>query len=159
MLKPRCLICDKGGQFWNTGFKSWCRKNGIKPRFGAVGQHGSIALEERLILTIKLLLSGLLLVPIRRQKFQRELSLIADWYNAHRPNSALGGRTPNEVYNKRFPVNRKPRYETRAAWPRASPCATPRTLVKGKLGVRLELQVDFYQGKRHLPLVTLKRVA
>ena len=34
--KPRHLISDKGGQFWNDGFKRWCKRKGVKPRFGAV---------------------------------------------------------------------------------------------------------------------------
>jgi hypothetical protein len=31
--------------------------------------------------------------------------------------------------------------------------------VWGKPGVNLQLTLDFYQGRRHLPVVTLKRVA
>jgi transposase InsO family protein len=158
-VKPKHLICDKGVQFHCDGFRAWCRRKGIKPRFGAVGRHGSIALVERLILTIKCLLGCLLLIPFRREQFQKELSAIVDWYNQHRPHTALGGRTPNEVYYNQFPSNRKPRFEPRAAWPRASPCSSPITLVKGKSGVRLELQVDFLQGKKHLPVVTLRRAA
>ncbi|HEY4760007.1 MAG TPA: hypothetical protein VIH42_05445, partial [Thermoguttaceae bacterium] len=57
------------------------------------------------------------------------------------------------------PANRKLRYEPRAAWPRASPCAVPRTLVKGQPGARLELQVTFHKGRKHLPIVSLRRVA
>jgi hypothetical protein len=33
-------------------FKDWCDGQGITPRFGAVGQHGSIALIERFILSL-----------------------------------------------------------------------------------------------------------
>ena len=51
--KPRHLITDKGPQFWNEDFKAWCRGKEIRPRFGARGQHGSIAVIERLILTLK----------------------------------------------------------------------------------------------------------
>jgi hypothetical protein len=43
---PKYLICDKGQQFWCDAFKAWCDGQGITPRFGAVGQHGSIALVE-----------------------------------------------------------------------------------------------------------------
>lgn len=39
---PKHLISDKGGQFWCDGFKAWCRRRNIKPRFGAVGKHGSM---------------------------------------------------------------------------------------------------------------------
>ena len=49
---PRYIICDKGQQFWCSAFKDWCDDQGITPRFGAVGQHGSIALVERFILTL-----------------------------------------------------------------------------------------------------------
>jgi len=44
--KPKYIICDKGSQFWCAGFKAWCRCRGIRPRFGAVGKHGSIAVVE-----------------------------------------------------------------------------------------------------------------
>ena len=28
---PKYLICDKGSQFWCSGFKNWCQRRGIKP--------------------------------------------------------------------------------------------------------------------------------
>ena len=96
---PKHIICDKGGQFWCDGFKDWCRRRGISPRFGAVGKQGSIAVVERFIRTMKA--EGtrrLLLVPLRKESFRQELNLLADWYNEHRPHTWLGGRTPGEVY-------------------------------------------------------------
>jgi hypothetical protein len=43
--KPKHLVMDKGPQFWNQDFKTWCRvRKKINPRFGAIGQHGSIAM-------------------------------------------------------------------------------------------------------------------
>jgi transposase InsO family protein len=50
---PKYLICDKGSQFWCPGFKRWYKRRRIKPRFGAVGKHGSIAVVERFILTLE----------------------------------------------------------------------------------------------------------
>jgi len=50
---PKYIICDKGQQFWCSAFKDWCDRQGITPCFGAVGQHGSIALIERYILSLK----------------------------------------------------------------------------------------------------------
>jgi len=51
---PKHLISDKGAQFWpSRAYKRWCKRCGIKPRFGAIGRHGSIAVVERLIKTIK----------------------------------------------------------------------------------------------------------
>ena len=102
----------QGTQFWCDGFKYWCHRKGIKPpRYGAVGKHGSIAVIERLILTVKGLLRCLPRVPIQSAAFRREVQLTIDWYNEHRPHTTLHGRTPNEVYLKRFPANRTPRFE------------------------------------------------
>jgi hypothetical protein len=98
-------------------------------------------------------------VPLRRQSFQRELALFVGWYNEHRPHSALGGKTPDEVYCRRFPNCRKPRFEPRSRWPRGSPCTAPWALVRGSPGARLELLVEFHGGRRHLPIVRLNRVA
>ena len=61
------------------GFRGPCNRRAIKPpRYGAVGKHGSIAVVEPLILTLKYLLSCLLLVPYGRKAMQRELDTITD---------------------------------------------------------------------------------
>jgi hypothetical protein len=157
---PKYIICDKGTQFWCDGFKAWCRHRGIQPRFGAVGQHGSIAVVERFIRTLKTECTRrLFLMPMRKEAFRHELSGYAVWYNQHRPHEWLGGHTPNEVFFLRPPANRAPRWELRSRWPRGSPCAKPQTLIKGQPGLRLELEVTYQTGRKHLPVVTLKRVA
>ena len=73
-----------------------------RPRYGAIGQHGSIAVVERVILTIKCLLSGLPYVPYRREAFLKELTASVEWCNQSRPHTWLGGRTPNEVHFATF---------------------------------------------------------
>jgi transposase InsO family protein len=157
---PQHLVYDKGPQFWNGGFKAWCRCRGIRPRFGAIGQHGSIAVIERLIRTMKELLRlRLPLIPLRREPFRREVALALGWYNAHRPHTSLGGRTPEEVYFRLRPANRSPRFEPRSRWPRGSPCASPWALVKGKPGAKVELDVRFHGGGKSLPVVRLSRAA
>ena len=150
-MTPREFDCED--------FRHWCCRKGIKPRYGAIGRHGSLAVIERLMLTVKLLLRCLALVPLRHAAMRRELSLVAAWYNGARPHMSLGGRTPDEVYFDRFPANRKPRFEPRARWPRGSPCAKPWALVKGKPGVCLQLDVEFQAGRKHLPVVCVKRAA
>jgi putative transposase len=156
---PKYIVCDRGSQFDCRGFRRWCQRHGIKPRYGAIGQHGSIAVVERFIRTLKESLRCLTLVPLRRETFRREFSTFADWYNEHRPHETLGGRTPNEAYHRRFPAIRTPRYEPRERWPRGSPCAKPWALIRGRPGVKLELQVSGYAGRKHLPIITLDRVA
>jgi transposase InsO family protein len=157
---PRHLISDKGKQFWPcAAYRSWCRRRGIRPRFGAVGQHGSIAVVERYILTMKQLLGGLTIVPLRRVSMGRELAAVFDWYNEHRPHMTLAGKTPNEKYRNHYPASRRPRLEPRQGWPRGSPCATPWALVAGKPGDQFSVGIHFHAGRRHLPVVTMKRAA
>src|SRR5262245_33472296 len=50
---PKNLISDRGVQFTWDGFDPGCRSRGIRHRFGAVGKHGSIAIIERLMRTLK----------------------------------------------------------------------------------------------------------
>ena len=139
--------------------RKWCQRRGIRPRFGAVGQHGSIAVVERFILTMKQLLSGLTVVPLRRVSMRRELTAVSDWYNEHRPHMTLGGKTPNELYHDHYPANRRPRLEPREGWPRGSPCARPWALVAGKPGDRFSVKVEFHAGSRRRPIVSMKRAA
>ena len=105
---PRYIICDKGQQFWCSAFKDWCDHYGITPRFGAVGQHGSIALVERFILTLKNECTRIILVPLRREALHRELRFFEVWFNQHRPHSALEGKTPYEVYHDVLPARERP---------------------------------------------------
>ena len=156
---PKYMISDQGKQFQCKGYKSWCKRKGIKPRFGAVGEHGSIAVLERLMRTFKEFTRSIL-VSLYKNKFRQDVACFADWYNEHRPHAALKGKTPNEVYFQvKRPANSQPRIEPRKRWPRGSPCARPQTLVAGQPGDRFLLQVDFHKGKRHLPIVSLIRAA
>ena len=157
--RPKYLICDKGKQFWCQGFKDWCRRKGIRPRFGAVGQHGSIAVVERFIQTVKVECTRRVLVWFRAKTFRQELLWFAAWYNQHRPHTTLGARTPDEVYFQKRPANQSPRFEPRALWPRPAPCALPQVLVKGQPGVRIELEVSYQHSRKHLPLATVRRAA
>ncbi len=157
---PKYLVCDRDSIFDCEAFREWVKRSGIKPpRYGAVGKHGSIAVVERAIRTLKTECTRRIAVSQRRRDFRNELTLFVTWYNEHRPHTWLDGRTPNEVYFGRRPANRKPRIEPRRRWPRASPCAAPRTLVAGQPGDRFEWRLAFHAGRRHLPVVSLKRAA
>ena len=72
--KPKYIISDKGKQFWYAVYKAWCRLKNIKPRFGAVGKSGSIAVVERFIRTLKSDCTRRICVPLRRRDFRAELS-------------------------------------------------------------------------------------
>jgi len=158
--RPRHLISDQGTQFVEKGFRRWCRRRDIQHRFGAVGKYGSLAVIERCIRTVKTECTRrLILVPFRVAAFEQDLELYFSWFNGHRPHTRLSAATPDEVYHHRRPACPSPRFEPRRRWPRRSRCAAPRTLIRGQPGVRLELSVRFHAGRRHLPIVTLKRAA
>jgi putative transposase len=156
---PKHLISDHGSQFNDDGFRQWCRRRGIRQRFGAVGKYGSIAVVERLIRSIKNECTRRLLVPHQRDGFRRELALYVTWYNEHRPHDTLDSATPEEIYHGRRPACRKPRFEPRRYWPRGSPCAGPQAKVRGRRGQLFELNVRHLSRRRHLPIVELKRAA
>ncbi|MEX0717792.1 MAG: DDE-type integrase/transposase/recombinase [Planctomycetaceae bacterium] len=153
------IICDRGVQFDCHCFRRWAKRYNIAIRYGAVGRHGSIAVVERLIGTLKREGLRRILVPFRRVAFRREVDDRVRWYNEHRPHSTLDGATSHEFYHGLRPANRNPRIEPRTNWPRPSPCAAPQTLVAGQPGDRCELVIEFVAGRRHLPVVTLKRAA
>ncbi len=85
----------------------------------------------RLMHAVQQSIAWLPVVAMQRRAFLREPQLFATWYNSHRPH----------------------------CWPRASRCAKPVTLAKGQPGVRLTMEVEFLSGRRHLPVLHLKRAA
>jgi putative transposase len=156
---PRHLITDQGNQFTDGGFRRWCRRRRIRQRFGAVGRYGSISVVERFIRTMKNECTRKLIVPYEQEGMRQELSVFVEWYNGHRPHSTLDARTPDEAYHDLQPACRAPRFEPRHRWPPGSPCAAPQAKVRGRRGQRLELNVSYLPGRKHLPIVELRKAA
>jgi len=142
------IITDQGGQFIGDEFEAWCDEHGVKPRLGAVGKQGSIAVVERLIRSVKSECTRQIRVPLRLDAMRREVCFYATWYNESRPHQGLGGLTPTEVRDgvedRILPAEPRPR------WP------VDDEVVRVK---RVQLVVKFMEGRRHLPIVELKRVA
>ncbi len=158
-VKPKYLIVDQGPQFKCEHFeKVWCPANRIQPRFGAVGRHGSIAVVERYHRTMKELLRQII-IPEEQGEFERELELLGQWYNEHRPHETHGGKTPNEMYHAREPANEQPRHEPRPRWPRGAPCTAPNVEVKGNPGDPIVLTIDYLEDRIHLPIIQAHRAA
>jgi hypothetical protein len=156
---PKHLIVDQGPEFDCERFKEvWCKARNILPRFGAVGKHGSLAVVERFHKTMKEILR-LIVVPEDQSRFEHEMACILDWYNDARPHMTLDGRTPNEVYFSRPPANEQPRIEPRRDWPRGSPCAKPQAGIDGDPGDPVIFKIDFLEGRRHLPVICIRRAA
>jgi transposase InsO family protein len=158
--QPKYLVTDHGRQFIARGFRRWCRRRGIRQRFGAIGKYGSLAVIERAIRTFKSECTRrLTIVPCRLAALHHELALFVSWYNGHRPHSRFTAATPDEIYHRRRPAARSPRFEPRRRWPRHSVCAAPQALIRGQPGAQLQVGVRYLGERRHLPIVTLKRVA
>ena len=147
---PRYVITDKGKQLWCRSFKRWCKRRAIKPRYGAIGQPASIAVVERFIRSMKNECTRCLLVPMSLAAMRRELSLYSTWFNTERPHIALAGKTPREVHAGRR-VRRR-RFEPRPNWPHGS-----RRRKTG--GDKVRLAVNYVEGRKHLPVVELRRAA
>ena len=94
---PRYIISDKGSQFWCKSYNSWAEDSGVKLRFGAIGQHGSIAVIERFFKTLKEEFLSQTKVLKNLAEFRQELAAIIEYYNEYRPHAFLNGQTPNEA--------------------------------------------------------------
>jgi len=140
---PKYTVTDQGPQFWGE-YRAWCKRHGVKPRYGAVGEHGSLAVIERFFLTLKTEAMRVLMVPFRLAAMRAELVAFVGWYDAHRPHQSFGGRTPAEVYEEL----------ERADQREGSGSATPLTL-----GKPLALKVSHLEGRKHLPIVELRAAA
>jgi transposase InsO family protein len=101
---PQHIISDQARVFTGDTFAELLKQWNIKPRFGAVGKHGSIAVTERVIRTLKY--EWLRCVPLI--KGFDHLTLLCtefgSWYNTWRPHMTLEGFRPDDVYHSRKPV-------------------------------------------------------
>ncbi len=114
-----------------------------------MGEHGSIAIVERFIRSMKSECTRRIMVPFRLAEMRFEMGCYATWYNEHRPHQALNGKTPVEVYTGSASGARA--IEPRPKWPvdgdhtrRARP---------------IQMDITFVEGRRHLPVVDLQRAA
>ena len=148
---PKYLVCDQGPQFASAGFKAGCKRKRIRPRYGAVHKYGSIAVIERFIKSLKDEWLRRLIIPLRLKAMRDGLSAYTSWFNEHRPHQALDGCTPREIYEDLVPLDQARCFDLRPAWPANQDDAVSR--------VRLTLTVTYHEGRRHLPIIELKRAA
>jgi len=94
---PKHIISDQEGVFSDV-FAELLRRWNVKQRFGAVGKHGSIAVTERVIRTLKQ--EWLRRVPVIRglDHLDQLLRGFAVYYNAWRPHTTLAGAVPDLVH-------------------------------------------------------------
>ena len=159
---PKYTISDQGSQF-QSEYRAWCKENGVKPRFGAIGKHGSISVTERAIGSLKRECLRRILVPLNIEAMTTEVAAYVEWYGEHRPHQGLGGKTPNEVFEGRVAARDGPRWETRKRFPLESVRRQGDAGKVVKLGARRGVRIELVQGsvaeRAHLPVIGLKRVA
>jgi len=100
---PKHIISDQAKVFTGDAFAELLEQWNVKPRLGAVGKHGSIAVTERVIKTLKY--EWLKHVPLIKGLDHLVLlcTEFAGWYNAWRPHMTLEGFRPDDLYYDRKP--------------------------------------------------------
>jgi transposase InsO family protein len=81
-------------------FQQLLRRWGVRQRFGTLGRHGSVAVTERAILTLKR--EWLRQVALIRgaDHLEQLLSEFAVYYNEYRGHMTLGGATPDVIHRR-----------------------------------------------------------
>jgi transposase InsO family protein len=148
--KPKHIITDKGTQFYpsnakdeNKGkhpFFKWCKRKGIKRRTGAVGKFGSVAIIERFMKSLKNECARMIIVPLNMSKLRHEINLYITWYNQFRTHEYLKGRTPQEVYSN-VPPGKRLEFKRPSKIP------------------EFDVKISFLEGRKHLPIIELEKVA
>ncbi len=95
---PRHLISDQEKVFLSEAFQELLIPWDVKQRFGAVGKHGSIAVTERVILTLKY--EWLKRVPVIRglDHLNQLLQDFEIYHNEYRGHTTLGGAAPSLIH-------------------------------------------------------------
>jgi transposase InsO family protein len=140
---PKYTVTDQGLQF-SGRYLQWCERHSVKPQYGAVGQHGSLAVIERFFLTLKIEAMRVIMVPFNLAAMRAELLAFVQWYDAHRAHQSFGGRTPAEVYKGLGHSDQR---------------ATKTSAGLFSSGKPLALKVSYLEGRKHLPLVELSAAA
>jgi putative transposase len=102
---PKHFISDQGSQFTSQIFRNALASLGIKQRFGAIGQTGSIAIIERFWRTLKEMLSLKVRPPLHPNDLHTRLTLGLYYYAHHKPHQGIKGATPAEMYSGKRPAS------------------------------------------------------
>jgi len=104
---PKHIISDQAHVFTGDVFAELLDTYNIKPRLGAVGKHGSIAVTERANKTLKY-------EWLKRATFIKGIDHLTElckefeiWYNSWRPHMTLNGIRPDDVYYDKKPEKPK----------------------------------------------------
>ena len=139
--RPRHFVSDQGSQFTAAVFRETLDALGIRQRFGAIGQYGSIAVIERFWRTLKELLGVRLWPPLSKAHLVARTELALAYYSHYRPHQGLRGATPAEVYNDVEPAT-------------ASAIPPPRKNLRAPVWEQpLPFEVIYLDRERRLPVL------
>lgn len=107
---PKHIVSDQAHVFTGNVFAELLKQWKIKPRLGAVGKHGSIAVTERVIKTFKYEWLNHVAFIKGFDHLVKLCDEFENWYNMWRPHMTLDGYRPDDVF-----YNRKPEKPSRDA--------------------------------------------
>ena len=148
-IAPTHLVTDQGVAF-KGAFQSWCIRNSVQHRYGAIGKHGSIAVIERFFRSLKQEFLRRIIIPLSPQRMMHAVSAYATWFNIQRPHQTHRGRTPADVLFGDHTAAQA--IEPRAKYP------IPLDDIGKPKRVRvkdLTLSVAYHDGNRLLPVLQL----
>lgn len=106
---PKHIISDQAKIFKGDVYAELIGHYEINPRFGAVGEDGSIAVTERINKTLKYEWLNQVAIIKGFDHLTKLCNEFETWYNSWRPHMTLDGIRPNDVYYHNKPE--KPKYD------------------------------------------------
>jgi putative transposase len=140
--RPKHFVSARGPCFIGRVFRRKLRSLGVRPRYGAIGKKGSIALIERLWRTLKDTLGLRLLRPLAAEDLMEKVGLGLIHYAYFRPHQGLNGATPAETY-----FGRTPAHLSAIPPPRGRPGEGP---------INPPFRIDYLDAERLLPVLIRK---
>ena len=95
---PKHIITDHGSVFTSAAFREFIDSNRVKIRYGAIGEHRSIAVTERVIETLKYEWLKKLAIIRGHRHLVKLCNEFTEWYNVWRPHEFLVSATPTTFF-------------------------------------------------------------
>ena len=108
--KPRDVIhhSDQGSQYTSIAFGERCKKMGVRPSMGTVGDAYDNAMAESFFATLECELIDRRSWPSKIEARMALFTYIEGWYNPRRRHSAIGQMSPANFERKHIDSNRTP---------------------------------------------------
>jgi putative transposase len=106
--RPEVVIhhSDQGSQYTSIAFGARCRRAGVRPSMGSVGDCYDNALCESFFATLECELLERHRFPSQAEARMAVFDFIEGWYNPHRRHSAIGYLSPIDYERNQLPPAR-----------------------------------------------------